>query len=159
PENPPRDQEAPHAPAPAATPDEPTFADLDLPAPLRAAVDELGFVTPSAIQARAIPELLAGRDITGVPQTGTGKTAALGLPLPAPTQPRAIPRLLAGRALPAVAQTGTGKPAAFGLPLLAAVDPTLRKVQALVLTPTRELAMQVADAIESFAAQMDDVRV
>ncbi|MFI9486226.1 DEAD/DEAH box helicase [Promicromonospora sp. NPDC052451] len=109
---------------PATTePTGPTFASLDLPAPLMAAIDELGFVTPSAIQARAIPELLAGRDITGVAQTGTGKTAA------------------------------------FGLPLLAAVDPALRKVQALVLTPTRELAMQVADAIESFASKMNDVRV
>ncbi|MFI6427637.1 DEAD/DEAH box helicase [Promicromonospora sp. NPDC050880] len=109
---------------PATTePTGPTFASLDLPATLMAAIDELGFVTPSAIQARAIPELLAGRDITGVAQTGTGKTAA------------------------------------FGLPLLAAVDPALRKVQALVLTPTRELAMQVADAIESFASKMDDVRV
>ncbi|MFD7026310.1 DEAD/DEAH box helicase, partial [Promicromonospora sukumoe] len=113
------------APAPAepTEPTGPTFASLELPAPLMAAIDELGFVTPSAIQARAIPELLAGRDITGVAQTGTGKTAA------------------------------------FGLPLLAAVDPKLRKVQALVLTPTRELAMQVADAIESFASKMDDVRV
>lgn len=112
-------------PEPTAEPEPtgPTFASLNLPAPLMAAVDELGFVTPSAIQARAIPELLAGRDITGVAQTGTGKTAA------------------------------------FGLPLLAAVDPALRKVQALVLTPTRELAMQVADAIESFASKLDDVRV
>lgn len=117
--------EAAQAPAPEAPaePTGPTFASLDLPASLMAAIDELGFVTPSAIQARAIPELLAGRDITGVAQTGTGKTAA------------------------------------FGLPLLAAVDPALRKVQALVLTPTRELAMQVADAIESFASKMDDVRV
>ncbi|HEV6951759.1 MAG TPA: DEAD/DEAH box helicase [Promicromonospora sp.] len=122
PDTPRHDQDTPATPTATPT-DEPTFADLDLPAPLRAAVDDLGFVTPSAIQARAIPELLAGRDITGVAQTGTGKTAA------------------------------------FGLPLLAAVDPTLRKVQALVLTPTRELAMQVADAIESFARKMDDVRV
>jgi ATP-dependent RNA helicase DeaD len=127
------DQTTPEAVTPAAaepaTPDAnpeptgPTFASLNLPAPLMAAIDELGFVTPSAIQARAIPELLAGRDITGVAQTGTGKTAA------------------------------------FGLPLLAAVDPALRKVQALVLAPTRELAMQVADAIESFASKLDDVRV
>ncbi|WP_129788902.1 DEAD/DEAH box helicase [Promicromonospora panici] len=128
------DQTTPEAVTPDATPDVtpkaeapeptgPTFASLNLPAQLQAAVDELGFVTPSAIQARAIPELLAGRDITGVAQTGTGKTAA------------------------------------FGLPLLAAVDPELRKVQALVLTPTRELAMQVADAIESFASKLDDVRV
>ena len=113
----------PAAPAPEPEPTGPTFASLGLPAQLMAAVDKLGFVTPSAIQARAIPELLAGRDITGVAQTGTGKTAA------------------------------------FGLPLLAAIDPKLRKVQALVLAPTRELAMQVADAIESFATELDDVRV
>ncbi len=115
--------EAPASDTAASEPTGPTFASLNLPAPLMAAVNELGFVTPSAIQARAIPELLAGRDITGVAQTGTGKTAA------------------------------------FGLPLLAAVDPKLRKVQALVLAPTRELAMQVADAIESFASKLDDVRV
>jgi ATP-dependent RNA helicase DeaD len=100
-----------------------TFADLDLPAPLRAAVEELGFTTPTAIQEQAIPALLAGRDITGVAQTGTGKTAA------------------------------------FGLPLLAAVDPDLREVQAVVLAPTRELAMQVADALESFARRMPGLQV
>ena len=101
----------------------PVFADLGLPAPLERAVSDLGFVTPSAIQAEAIPALLAGRDITGVAQTGTGKTAA------------------------------------FGLPLLAAIDPAQRRVQAVVLTPTRELAMQVADAVESFAAHLPKVDV
>jgi ATP-dependent RNA helicase DeaD len=106
---------------PAAT--GPTFADLDLPEPLLRAVSLLGFETPSAIQAEAIPALLAGHDITGVAQTGTGKTAA------------------------------------FGLPLLAAIDPNLRRVQAVVLTPTRELAMQVAKALESFATQMRGVEV
>jgi ATP-dependent RNA helicase DeaD len=109
----------------AAVPENPTttFADLDLPAPLREAVLELGFTTPTAIQAEAIPALLAGRDITGVAQTGTGKTAA------------------------------------FGLPLLAAVDPELREVQAIVLAPTRELAMQVAEALESFARKMPGLEV
>lgn len=100
-----------------------SFADLALPAALQAAVSDLGFETPSAIQAEAIPALLGGRDITGVAQTGTGKTAA------------------------------------FGLPLLAAIDPNLRQVQALVLTPTRELAMQVAEAIETFASHLPGVRV
>jgi len=95
-----------------------TFDDLSLPTPLHRAVTDLGFRTPSAIQARAIPALLDGRDLLGVAQTGTGKTAA------------------------------------FGLPLLAAVDPQLRAVQAVVLAPTRELAMQVADAISSFAAHL-----
>ncbi|WP_448060836.1 DEAD/DEAH box helicase [Cellulomonas hominis] len=100
-----------------------TFDDLDLPAPLRRAIADLGFEIPSAIQAEAIPTLLSGRDITGVAQTGTGKTAA------------------------------------FGLPLLSSVDPSLRGVQALVLTPTRELAMQVAEAIESFAKHLPGIEV
>src|SRR5699024_11734846 len=58
-----------------------------------------------------------------------------------------------------VAQTGTGKTAAFGLPLLAAVDPSVREVQGLVLAPTRELAMQVAEAISSFAASVGGLDV
>ncbi len=99
------------------------FAELDLPAPLLRAVADLGFTEATTIQERAIPALLAGSDITGVAQTGTGKTAA------------------------------------FGLPLLAAIDPALRQVQALVLTPTRELAIQVAEAITTFAAHMPTVNV
>src|SRR6478672_2112074 len=99
------------------------FHRLGLPAELLRAVTDLGFSTPTAIQAAAIPALLDGSDITGIAQTGTGKTAA------------------------------------FGLPLLAAIDPRLRAVQALVLTPTRELAMQVADAIETMATHLDGVRV
>ena len=114
-------------PAPAAeepqAPAGPSFDDIALPAALRRAVDELGFTQPSAIQAQAIPPLLEGRDVIGVAQTGTGKTAA------------------------------------FGLPLLAAIDPSLREVQALVLAPTRELAMQVADAIASFATSMGGLDV
>ena len=99
------------------------FADLNLPDPLLRAVHKLGFTVPSEIQEQAIPALLGGRDITGVAQTGTGKTAA------------------------------------FGLPLLAAIDPTLPQVQALVLTPTRELAMQVAEAIGTFAEYMPRLTV
>ncbi|MFB9953763.1 DEAD/DEAH box helicase [Cellulomonas denverensis] len=64
-----------------------TFADLGLPPALLGAVTDLGFTTPTAIQAEAIPALLAGRDITGVAQTGTGKTAAFGLPLLAAVDP------------------------------------------------------------------------
>ncbi|MDM7831150.1 DEAD/DEAH box helicase [Cellulomonas edaphi] len=100
-----------------------SFSDLGMPSALMRAVADLGFETPSAIQAQAIPALLDGRDIVGVAQTGTGKTAA------------------------------------FGLPLLAAVDPSLGAVQAVVLTPTRELAMQVADAIQSFAAHLPGLTV
>lgn len=101
----------------------PRFDDLGLPVALERAVADLGFVTPSAIQAQAIPALLAGRDIVGVAQTGTGKTAA------------------------------------FGLPLLASVDAATAGVQAVVLTPTRELAMQVADAISSFAQHVPGLGV
>ncbi|WP_193106390.1 DEAD/DEAH box helicase [Brachybacterium sp. FME24] len=114
---------APQTPTKSDTPAEPSFDDIALPPALRRAVDELGFTVPSAIQSRTIPPLLEGRDVIGVAQTGTGKTAA------------------------------------FGLPLLAAVDPSLRQVQALVLAPTRELAMQVADAISSFATAIGGLDV
>ncbi|MEE6297117.1 DEAD/DEAH box helicase [Georgenia wangjunii] len=100
-----------------------TFADLGLPQHLLEAVLDLGFTIPTDIQAEAIPRLLAGRDVVGIAQTGTGKTAA------------------------------------FGLPLLAAVDASRKGVQALVLTPTRELAMQVSDAIATFAARTPSLRV
>ncbi len=99
------------------------LVDLGLPTPLLEAVLDLGFTRPTPTQAAAIPPLLEGRDLTGVAQTGTGKTAA------------------------------------FGLPLLAAVDPAVRGVQAIVLTPTRELAMQVAEAIVSFARRLPGLEV
>lgn len=94
-----------------------TFSSFALPEPLQRAIDDLGFTEPTDIQRSAIPALVEGRDVVGIAQTGTGKTAA------------------------------------FGLPLLAHVDSAERHVQALVLTPTRELAIQVADAIATFAAQ------
>lgn len=83
-------------------------------------LEELGFTAPTAIQAQAIPHLLAGRDVVGQAQTGTGKTAA------------------------------------FGLPILERIDTKSPTVQALILTPTRELAMQVCQAIRTFT---DDRRV
>ena len=86
------------------------FRELGLSEEILRTLDELGYVDPTPIQEQAIPELLAGRDVIGQAQTGTGKTAA------------------------------------FGLPLLAAIDPT-PGVQALVLCPTRELAIQVANEI------------
>lgn len=101
----------------------PSFADLPLPEALHRAVADLGFTEPTAIQADTIPALLAGRDLVGVAQTGTGKTAA------------------------------------FGLPLLARIDPDLPAVQAVVLTPTRELALQVSEALASFARHLPGVTV
>ncbi|KAA0693500.1 hypothetical protein DT594_14010 [Halopseudomonas laoshanensis] len=100
--------------APAA----PQFADLGLPAPLLEALTSLGYETPSAIQAEAIPTLLAGDDLLGLAQTGTGKTAA------------------------------------FALPVLAGIDVSIRATQALILTPTRELALQVAEAFQRYAQNM-----
>ena len=85
--------------------------------------------------------------------------SAIGFQNPSPIQLAAIPELLLGRDLVGQAQTGTGKTAAFGLPLLHRLDPEQRKPQVLVLTPTRELAIQVAEAITSYAARMPRVKV
>ena len=83
----------------------------------------------------------------------------LGFHSPSPIQQAAIPELMLGRDLVGQAQTGTGKTAAFGLPLLARLDRTRRSPQVLVLTPTRELALQVADAITSYASRLRGVKV
>jgi ATP-dependent RNA helicase DeaD len=103
----------PEPPAPAPPPVE-TFQELGLSDPLLRSIAEVGYEAPTPIQAVAIPPLLAGRDLIGQAQTGTGKTAA------------------------------------FGLALLQAIDPADRNVQALVLTPTRELGIQVAEALHTY---------
>jgi len=95
------------------------FTDLGLSPKIQQALDELGFEKPSPIQEQAIPELLAGHDVIGQAQTGTGKTAA------------------------------------FGLPLLQYLDPDNDEVQAVVLTPTRELCIQVTQALRSYAEHLD----
>ncbi|MGX2949481.1 DEAD/DEAH box helicase [Ursidibacter sp. B-7004-1] len=100
-----------------------TFADLGLPQSILDAVTEMGFVTPSPIQQACIPHLLEGRDVLGMAQTGSGKTAA------------------------------------FSLPVLAQIDVEKRYPQMLVMAPTRELAIQVADACEQFTKNMKGVRV
>src|ERR687889_2878979 len=76
----------------------------------------------------------------------------VGYQSPSPIQEQAIPPLLEGRDVIGQAQTGTGKTAAFGLPLLESVDPTEDDVQALVLTPTRELCIQVTQALRAYGA-------
>ena len=91
------------------------FTDLALPEPLLRALAEVGYESPSPIQAATIPPLLAGRDVLGQAQTGTGKTAA------------------------------------FALPALARIDPAQAAPQVLVLAPTRELAIQVAEAFQKYA--------
>ncbi|WP_370588807.1 DEAD/DEAH box helicase [Pseudonocardia sp. C8] len=102
----------------------PTFADLGLAPQLLAALDELGYETPSPIQAAAVGPLIAGRDLLGQAATGTGKTAAFALPM--------LQRLADGRA----ARDRGPKP--FGL----------------VLAPTRELAMQVGEAVTRYGAEL-----
>ncbi|HYM59837.1 MAG TPA: DEAD/DEAH box helicase [Thermoanaerobaculia bacterium] len=80
---------------------------------------------------------------------------ALGYEVPTPIQGRTIPVLLAGSDLIGQAQTGTGKTAAFALPILQKLDASKKETQALILAPTRELAMQVAEAVHSYARGMD----
>jgi len=99
------------------------FADLGLAEPVMAAVREVGYETPSPIQAATIPALLAGRDVLGQAQTGTGKTAA------------------------------------FALPLLSRLDLQQGKPQVLVLAPTRELAIQVAEAFQRYAHKLPGFHV
>ena len=106
----------------APTPQNP-FAALGLIEPLVRALIDSGYDTPTPVQENAIPSLLAGRDITGQAQTGTGKTAA------------------------------------FGLPLLQGLDRSSPGVKGLVLAPTRELAIQVADALRTYATHLDRVRI
>ncbi len=97
---------------------ETTFADLALPTAILENLTRIGYEKPSAIQAASIPLLLAGDDLLGTAQTGTGKTAA------------------------------------FALPALAKVDPASSDTQVLVLTPTRELAIQVAEAFQTYSQGM-----
>ncbi|MBF0814904.1 DEAD/DEAH box helicase [Microbacterium paludicola] len=101
----------------------PGFEELGITGSVLSAIRDLGYETPSPIQQATIPTLLSGRDVVGMAQTGTGKTAA------------------------------------FALPILQRLDVNRKVPQALVLAPTRELALQVAEAFESYAAQMPDVRL
>src|SRR4051812_28695712 len=77
----------------------------------------------------------------------------VGYEKPSPIQEQTIPELLEGRDVIGQAQTGTGKTAAFGLPMIQFVDPEDKEVQALVLTPTRELCIQVTQAIRTYGAR------
>lgn len=99
------------------------FSDLDLPSSVLKSITELGYETPSPIQAACIPLLLNGQDVLGMAQTGTGKTAA------------------------------------FALPLLSRIDLKLKKPQVLVLAPTRELAVQVAEAFQAYARHVTGFHV
>ncbi|KGJ97160.1 DEAD/DEAH box helicase [Thalassotalea sp. ND16A] len=95
----------------------------------------------------------------GLPEVLLSTLTGMGFENPTPIQEKTIGPLLEGRHVLGEAQTGTGKTAAFGLPALANIDVKLRKPQMMVLAPTRELAIQVAEAIEEFAKGMKGLRV
>ncbi len=100
-----------------------SFRDLNLAEPLLTALDEVGYETPTPIQAQTIPYLLLGQDLLGHAPTGTGKTAA------------------------------------FALPLLSRLNTKQQHVQVMVLTPTRELTIQVAEAFQRYAAHIKGFHV
>lgn len=100
-----------------------TFDELELSNPILKALKDVGYETPTPIQAQAIPLLLEGRDVLGQAQTGTGKTAA------------------------------------FALPILSKLDLKQKDPQLLVLTPTRELAIQVAEAFQKYASHIKNFHV
>ncbi len=99
------------------------FNDLDLSEAVLKAVAEVGYESPSPIQAQSIPHILDGKDMLGQAQTGTGKTAA------------------------------------FALPLLTTIDASAKKPQLLVMAPTRELAIQVAEAFQGYAKYLPNFHV
>ncbi|MCX7092584.1 MAG: DEAD/DEAH box helicase [Methylobacter sp.] len=101
----------------------PSFRDLALIEPVLRALNDVGYETPSPIQAQTIPLLLKGKDVLGQAQTGTGKTAA------------------------------------FALPILSRIDLKQKDPQVLVLAPTRELAIQVAEAFQRYAAHLKGFHV
>lgn len=95
----------------------------------------------------------------GLPESILQSVLDLGYEQPSPIQAESIPALLSGRDLLGQAQTGTGKTAAFALPLLSQIDPTRRDTQLLILAPTRELAIQVAEACQQYAKHLRGVSV
>ncbi len=95
----------------------------------------------------------------GLPESIQRAVSDLGYEQPSPIQAKSLPVLLEGRDLLGQAQTGTGKTAAFALPLLSKVDPSKRVPQVLVLAPTRELAIQVAEACQQYAKHIKGLNV
>lgn len=105
------------------------------------------------------PDASTGFDQLGLSPAIATAVQELGYESPTAIQSQCIPHLLEGRDLLGQAQTGTGKTAAFALPLLSAIDPDLRRPQVLVLTPTRELALQVAEAFQGYARKLKGFNV
>ncbi len=97
---------------------------------------------------------MSGFKDLGLPESILKTLEELGYEEPTPIQEQAIPELMAGHDVIGQAQTGTGKTAAFGLPLLSYLDPDSQETQAIVLTPTRELCIQVTQALRSYAEHL-----
>ncbi len=95
----------------------------------------------------------------GIHPSVLAAVTAVGYEEPSAIQSQAIPVILGGHDMIGQAQTGTGKTAAFALPILSKIDPARKEVQALILAPTRELALQVATAFETYAKQMPGLTV
>lgn len=95
----------------------------------------------------------------GLPEALVTRLASVGYEAPSPIQAATIPALMQGRDVLGTAQTGTGKTAAFALPAIARLRPNDNRVQVLVLTPTRELAIQVAEAFQTYATEVPGFRV
>ena len=95
----------------------------------------------------------------GIHPSVLAAVSAVGYEEPSAIQSQAIPVILGGHDMIGQAQTGTGKTAAFALPILSKIDPARKEVQALILAPTRELALQVATAFETYAKQMPGLTV
>ncbi|MGP6173480.1 DEAD/DEAH box helicase [Corynebacterium sp. A21] len=100
-----------------------------------------------------------GFNSLGLPPEVLAAVKKIGYETPSPIQAQTIPVLMDGKDVVGLAQTGTGKTAAFALPILARIDPSVRSPQALVLAPTRELALQVADSFQSFADHLGKIQV
>src|SRR6185295_297167 len=100
-----------------------SFADLQIHPSVLQAIGDVGYESPSAIQAATSPAMMAGADVVGLAQNGTGKTPA------------------------------------FAVPILSKIDTTSRTTQALVLAPTRELALQVAEAFGRYGAHLPAINV
>jgi len=104
-------------------------------------------------------EASTGFDALGLPQQVLDAVRKVGFETPSPIQAQTIPVLMDGHDVVGLAQTGTGKTAAFALPVLSRIDKSVRSPQALVLAPTRELALQVADSFQSFADHLGGINV
>lgn len=115
-------------------------------------------ISSEVIQTTDIKSVASFKSL-GLPQYLTRRLDTIGYEIPSEIQSRTIPPLLEGHDLVGQAQTGTGKTAAFALPAISKLDVASRQTQVLVLTPTRELTIQIAQAFESYAAELKNFKV